>query len=147
MQFVLSAALILIYTVIGVTDFKRHIIPNSLLICLIFIAAVRILVQKERCALLVKGIVCAVCMIFICIVVHGFCRLLKKPEVFGAGDYKYLIALGYCYGVDGIVWVCAFALAAVLAVYTVSLILRKSLGKIAAAPYFSLGAVIFEIII
>ncbi len=146
MQFVFSVLLVAVYIAIGVTDFKRHIIPNSFLICLIFFTTVRAALQEEWSAL-VKSLVGAVYMMLICIVVYGFCRMIKKPDIFGAGDYKYLVALGYCYGIDRMAKLCAFAFVAALVVYIVSLMSKKSLAKIAAAPYLSLGAVIVELII
>ncbi len=143
MQLVLSTLLIVIYIAIGVADFKRHIIPNNFLIFLIIVNTVRAFL----CAMLVKSIVCAAFMLLMCMGVYSVCRMIKKPYVFGAGDYKYLIVLGYCYGMDAMPKLCVIAFAAALIVYAVALVTKKSLVRIAAAPYLSLGAVVVELII
>ncbi len=141
--------LTLIYICIAVFDIRFRIIPNKMLILLLGAKSLWLVIKIAFLKSTVFPVISAITGLLLMGAACGLAALLLKGNAFvGAGDYKYLVVLGYCLGIEGIPVFCIASLGALLVHLLFMRLLKKPLAKkrIAAAPYFSAGAVIVMLI-
>ncbi len=134
LSFLLSAVWIAIY------DWDHHIIPNKSLIVICVLKLLWILFSEHAVKNTIEAVLTslffAVAAIAVGMVFHGM-RLTM-----GYGDYKFLIALSFCLGVNGTLLALIVALLVTVPVCAVVKIKNISKELIPAAPFLSFGAAI-----
>lgn len=137
--------MILVATVIVLTDVAAHIIPNGYNLCLWFASAL-FLQSMFGTAALISGVVCAIVCV-LAIIPFSYSSA-KKPAIVGGGDVKLFPLMGFVCGVSGLPAALIGVLIATIAsvayyMYAHKATLRTSLhARMALAPHIMCGTAV-----
>lgn len=130
----------ILYSAAAKADHERHIVPNRILILLIAVEFLWLIISRDL-EMLVNGFAGVLCIAAAETVFYLVSLAVKKDRIMGFGDYKYLLILGFTCGISNIPAVLLCSLAVAIAIFIIKGF--KADGKIAAAPYLSIGAILF----
>lgn len=133
----------------AVIDFKKHIIPNSILVITVLYRAIiavleAIMYREAFVANIVSEIVIALIMLVLCML----CRLIIKNSI-GYGDVKLIICMGLLLGINSLVNALFASLLVSFFVAIYMLMAKKKTKKdnIAFAPCVLVGTIISYILV
>lgn len=97
------AAIFAVFVALGITDYRKHVIPNYYLVALIIFAAT----YKYLTYGVEELIVSVVCMlmVFAACTMAGFIYMnINNEDIAGGGDYKLLAVIGFIIGIKGLLF-------------------------------------------
>lgn len=134
----LTTIIYLLYKIV-IADIREHIIPNKILFLINFVRLIWICFSEQRINDLIYSIMSSAIILFIVCIIKMFS--LKSKLIIGDGDYKLLIVLSFCFGIEKLLISLLISLVITL-LCSAFFISKNKTKKIPAAPIFVFGTIV-----
>ena len=141
---IFAVLLILVFMWIAFYDVSVHLIPNLSLVFILILRGAWILFSPKKVDMLVDSVLS--CGFFITVTLVSWLTIRNIKGSIGSGDYKYIIALAFCLGVEKMVIGMAATLAIAVIAFIAGKLMKKTEEHIPVAPFLSGGAVLAIIV-
>lgn len=101
MNYIILVGILITLGLVGITDYKKHIIPNSYMVLLFLFGSLKLYFQYS-CMDLVIRCLQLVLIFCICIAIGYYYLKNKNIDIAGGGDFKLIAILGFLFGLQGL---------------------------------------------